>query len=86
MKTKTILEAYEGVLKKRHMGFHHSRRQRDKFRSVLLFRIEEGDRAKTILKEIAEVYKHEDWYSEYGFRTQKIIEKHTDWLEELIKI
>ena len=81
MKTITIFNAYaisEWEINPRR------NRQRRKFEIALLSRIEEGDRARTIVREIAEVYKHEDWYSEYGFRTQKIIEKHTDWLEELL--
>ena len=55
MKTTTILKAYEGVLHKRHMGFAHSRRQRDKLRAALLARIEAGDRARDAMQQIIDI-------------------------------
>jgi hypothetical protein len=83
VKTTTILRAYEGVLRKRHMEFTHSRRQRDKFRAALLARIESGDRAREILHEIAEAYKASTTPEEFGSRANVVLCSYYNWEHEL---
>lgn len=52
MKTTTILSAYLEAEGRRHSVFAKRTRQRDKFGTALISRIEEGDRARDTLDRI----------------------------------
>lgn len=49
----------------------------------LLARIEAGDRAREIVREVAQAYQKCSSYLDLGRDVTEIINKHSDWLDEL---
>jgi hypothetical protein len=58
-------------------------RQISKFRAALLARIEAGDRARAIVRDIAEAYKASATPEEFGSRANAVLCSYYNWEHEL---